>query len=78
MDKKWQLQSPNMNTQFLQSLCYCYGLNYCEARQGNLATTKRGNTRQDKIGQYWRIKSSIDPSTGVGMLEECPLDHLLL
>jgi hypothetical protein len=35
-------------------------------------------TRQDKIGQYWRTKNSIDPSTGVGLLEGYPPDHLLL
>jgi hypothetical protein len=35
-------------------------------------------TRQDKIGQYWRIKSSIDPSTSVGLLEGYPPNHLLL
>jgi hypothetical protein len=35
-------------------------------------------TRQDKIWQYWRIESFIDPSTGVGLLQGCPPDHLLL
>jgi hypothetical protein len=35
-------------------------------------------TRQDKIGQYWRTRSSIDPSTGVGLLEGCPPNYLLL
>jgi hypothetical protein len=35
-------------------------------------------TRQDKIGQYWRTKSFIDPSTGVDVPEGCPPDHFLL
>jgi hypothetical protein len=34
--------------------------------------------RQDKIGQYWRTRSSNDPLTSVGLLEGCPPDHLLL
>jgi len=49
-----------------------------KARKPGYNQARKYKTRQDKIRQYWRTKSSIDPSTGVGLLEGCPLDHLLL
>jgi hypothetical protein len=54
------------------------GLVRSKARKPEYNQVGKYKTRQDKIGQYWRIKSSIDPSTGVGMLEGCPPYHLLL
>ncbi len=54
------------------------GLVRGKARKPGYNQAGKYKTRQDKIGQYWRTKSSIDPSTGVGLLEGCPLDHLLL
>jgi hypothetical protein len=54
------------------------GLVWRKARKHGYNQAGKYKTRQDKIGQYWRIKSSIDPSTGVGLLEGCPPDHLLL
>ncbi len=54
------------------------GLVRSKARKPEYNQVGKYKTRQDKIGQYWRTKSSIDPSTGVGLLEGCPPDHLLL
>jgi hypothetical protein len=49
-----------------------------KARKHGYNQVGKYKTRQDKIGQYWRTRSFIDPSTSVGLLEGCPLDHLLL
>jgi len=49
-----------------------------KARKPGYNQAGKYKTKQDKIGQYWRTKSSIDPSTGVGLLEGCPPDHLFL
>ncbi len=54
------------------------GLVWGKARKHGYNQVGKYKTRQDKIGQYWRTRSFIDPSTSVGLLEGCPLDHLLL
>jgi hypothetical protein len=55
-----------------------YVMDRTRAKQGKEAWLQPIREIQDKTGQYWMTRSSIDPSTGVGLLEGCPLDHLLL
>ncbi len=54
------------------------GLGRGKARKPGYNQVGKYKTRQDKIGQYWRTRSSNHPSTGVGLLEGCPPNHLLL
>jgi hypothetical protein len=54
------------------------GLGRSKARKPSYNQAGKYKTTQHKIGQYWRTRSSTDPSTGVGLLEGCPPNHLLL